>query len=242
MPIVPHNYINALDNPAQYAADMLPVDRQEVTKDWFIENMCAFPSWVWRGDDVAQMGLDPWKLYPDLDHDPRRLFVQRRDMPAHLRTTKHDPRPKYRLGTVVGATTLPVAPTAVIYKEQGRTWAQVAEDAKELETLRAENTLLRARIEQAPIQDYTAEDAPIPSNDPVVLAELVLLPVDRLIERLLGIYDLYPGQCAPRRFYVGAINHAAALKLDAAITLLEEVRKFVDDYGNWHKRIDEVIK
>lgn len=94
--MVPHNYTNASDNLAQYEADQ--IGRQEVTVDWYLDNMIDEPIFRWTSDCDANCGLDPWRYYMDLPIEPEdvkergwRLFVQRSDMPADLRTEKHVP-------------------------------------------------------------------------------------------------------------------------------------------------------
>ena len=98
--MVPHSYGNASDNIAQYHADQ--IDRQEVNVDWYLDNMIDACVFRWTSDDDAEMGLDPWRFYMDLPIEPEdvkergwRLFVQRSDMPADLRTEKHVPFPTF---------------------------------------------------------------------------------------------------------------------------------------------------
>lgn len=58
--------------------------RQEVSIDWFIANMADKPVFRWTSDDDAVMGLDPWRIDPDLDDAAAlgwRIFVQKNDMP-----------------------------------------------------------------------------------------------------------------------------------------------------------------
>jgi hypothetical protein len=96
--MVPHDYLNASDNIAQYHADQ--IGRQEVTVDWYLDNMIDACVFRWTSDDDAAMGLDPWRFYMDLPIEPEdvkergwRLFVQRDQMPADLRTEAHKPFP-----------------------------------------------------------------------------------------------------------------------------------------------------
>lgn len=93
--MVPHNYINASDNIAQYEADL--IGRQEVTVDWYLDHMIDAPVFRWVSDEASEFGMDPWRFYADLPIEPEdaiargwRLFVQRKDMPEDLRTTKRD--------------------------------------------------------------------------------------------------------------------------------------------------------
>ena len=93
--MIPHEYTNASDNLAQYCAD--GIDRQEVTVDWYLDNMIDAPVFRWTCDDDHHYGLDAWRYYADLPIDPEdvkargwRLFVQRKDMPVELRTVKRD--------------------------------------------------------------------------------------------------------------------------------------------------------
>ena len=85
--MIPHSYLNASDNVAQYHADQ--IGRQEVTVDWYLDHMIDACVFRWTGDEDEEMGLDPWRYYADLPIEPEdvkargwRLFVQRRDMPA----------------------------------------------------------------------------------------------------------------------------------------------------------------
>lgn len=85
--VVAHRYMNASDNLAQYAADL--IDRQEVTVDFYLDKMCDEPVFRWTSDEDHKCGLDPWRYYADLPIDAEdvkargwRLFVQRRNMPA----------------------------------------------------------------------------------------------------------------------------------------------------------------
>ena len=94
--MISHSYRNASDNLAQYHADQ--IDRQEVTVDWYLDNMIDACVFRWTSDEDAEMGLDPWRFYMDLPLDPEevkergwRLFVQRKDMPDEVRTTKPAP-------------------------------------------------------------------------------------------------------------------------------------------------------
>lgn len=84
--MIPHSYVNASDNPAQYAADQL--GRQEVEIDWYLDNMIDAPIFRWV-EGQEDLGLDPWRFYYDLPIDPEtakergwRIFVQRKDMPT----------------------------------------------------------------------------------------------------------------------------------------------------------------
>lgn len=93
--MIPHSYINASDNLAQYEADL--IDRQEVTVDWYLDHMIEAPVFRWTNDEDHSCGLDAWRFYADLPIEPEdviergwRLFVQRKDMPAEHRTTKRD--------------------------------------------------------------------------------------------------------------------------------------------------------
>lgn len=97
--MIPHAYVDASDNLAQYMADL--IDRQEVTVDWYLDHMIDAAVFRWTSDDDAQLGLDPWRYHADLPIEPEdvkargwRLFVQRRDMPEDLRTVAHDPFPR----------------------------------------------------------------------------------------------------------------------------------------------------
>lgn len=85
--MIPHRYTNASDNIAQFEADC--IGRQEVTVDWYLDNMCDAPVFRWTSDEDHGFGLDPWRFYADLPIDPEdvkergwRLFVQRKDMPG----------------------------------------------------------------------------------------------------------------------------------------------------------------
>lgn len=96
--MVPHKYFNASDNLAQYEADAL--NRQEVTVDWYLQHMIDASIFIWIGDAHAECGLDPWRFHYDLPLEPeemkklgRRIFVQRKDMPAELRTKALQPFP-----------------------------------------------------------------------------------------------------------------------------------------------------
>ncbi len=91
--MIVHNYTDASDNLAQYEADQL--DRQEVTVDWYLDNMIDACLFRWTGDEDAELGLDPWRFHMDLPIEPEdakergwRIFVQRKDMPAEERTEK----------------------------------------------------------------------------------------------------------------------------------------------------------
>lgn len=97
--MIEHKYTKASDNIAQFEADQ--IGRQEVTVDWYLDNMIDAAVFRWVGDEDAQMGLDPWRYYADLPIEPEdaiergwRLFVQRRDMPEDVRTVAHEPFPK----------------------------------------------------------------------------------------------------------------------------------------------------
>lgn len=81
--MIPHHYMNASDDLPQYVADTL--SRQEVTADWYLDNMADKPLWAWTSTEAYEMGLEPWKLNPDVDvaeSNGWRLFVQKGDMPA----------------------------------------------------------------------------------------------------------------------------------------------------------------
>lgn len=87
--MIPHSYLNANDNLAQFHADQ--IGRQEVTVDWYLDHMIDACFFRWTGDENEEMGLDPWRYYADLPIEPEdakkrgwRLFVQRRDMPASI--------------------------------------------------------------------------------------------------------------------------------------------------------------
>lgn len=79
--MIPHRYINASDDLAQYEADQ--IGRQEVTLDWFIENGIEndIALWAWVSDEAAKFGLDPWRLI-ELDQVKpwHRLFVQKNQL------------------------------------------------------------------------------------------------------------------------------------------------------------------
>ena len=101
--MIPHAYVDAGDNLAQYMADL--IDRQEVTVDWYLDHMIDAAVFRWTSDEDAQLGLDPWRFHADLPIEPEdvkargwRLFVQRRDMPEDLRTVAHDPFPRSEAG------------------------------------------------------------------------------------------------------------------------------------------------
>lgn len=88
--MIPHDYFNDNVNLAQYSADLL--DRQEVTVDWYLDNMIDECVFRWMGDEDDDMDLDPWRYYADLPIDAEdakargwRLFVQRKDMPEEFR-------------------------------------------------------------------------------------------------------------------------------------------------------------
>ncbi len=68
-----HRYINASDNPAQYAADQL--DRQEIT--WaFREIFQLYDLVLWQWIDGQE--LDPWRLVDEWPAEPNvRMFMQR---------------------------------------------------------------------------------------------------------------------------------------------------------------------
>ena len=73
----------AYDDIAQAAAERL--NRQEVTADWYLDNMGDKPLWRWI-EGEAECGLDPWRLDPDDIYRPGiRIFVQRKDIPAEAR-------------------------------------------------------------------------------------------------------------------------------------------------------------
>ena len=98
--MIVHQYKNASDNLAQYEADQ--IGRQEVTVDWYLDNMIDACVFRWMDDEAQEMGMDPWRFYMDLPIEPEdvkdrgwRLFVQRKDMPADLRTEKHVPFPPF---------------------------------------------------------------------------------------------------------------------------------------------------
>lgn len=74
--MIKHSYTYASDNEAQWCADQL--NRQEVTADWYLENMCDAPLWRWV-DGQTEFNLDPWRLCAMVPDRPCRLFVQRRD-------------------------------------------------------------------------------------------------------------------------------------------------------------------
>jgi hypothetical protein len=91
--MIEHRYLNASDNLAQYHADHycgMP-GRQEVTVDWYLDNMIDSPFFRWTDDEDLEMGLDPWRFHMDLPIDPEdakergwRIFVQRKDIPEDL--------------------------------------------------------------------------------------------------------------------------------------------------------------
>lgn len=91
--MIRHRYTNASDNLAQYHADHMcpPPGRQEVTVDWYLDNMIDACLFRWVSDEDCEMGLDPWRFHMDLPIDPEeakergwRIFVQRADMPEDL--------------------------------------------------------------------------------------------------------------------------------------------------------------
>lgn len=84
--MIPHNYVNASDDRAQYEADRC--GRQEVTLDWYMEHGVdhdlSFFRWV---PCQIEFGLDPWRYHMDMPIDPEevqvlgwRIFVQRKDL------------------------------------------------------------------------------------------------------------------------------------------------------------------
>ncbi len=84
--MIAHTYTDASDNIAQYEADQIA--RQEVTVDWYLDNMCDECVFRWVQEDY-ECGGDPWRYYADLPIDAEdakargwRLFVQRKNMPA----------------------------------------------------------------------------------------------------------------------------------------------------------------
>jgi hypothetical protein len=84
--MITHDLFNDNVNRAQYSADL--IDRQEVTVDWYMDNMIDECVFRWMGDEDDDMGLDPWRYYAELPIDAEdakargwRLFVQRKDMP-----------------------------------------------------------------------------------------------------------------------------------------------------------------
>lgn len=87
--MIRHFYVNASDNPAQYAADQ--IGRQEVTIDWYLEYMIDEPLFRWI--DNADDHNGPWRFHYDLPFEPEemkkkgmRIFVQRKNMPDEWRT------------------------------------------------------------------------------------------------------------------------------------------------------------
>lgn len=85
--MINHQYKIPSDNVAQYCADQLPVPRQEVTIDWYLEHMCDSPLFRWI-DGQVEFNMDPWRLHYDFPIEPEeakelgwRIFVQRKDMP-----------------------------------------------------------------------------------------------------------------------------------------------------------------
>jgi hypothetical protein len=79
--MIEHRYTNASDDLPQYIADTL--DRQEVTADWYLDYMAEKPVWAWVSTEAYHMGLEPWRLDPDIDIAKAkgwRLFIQRRDL------------------------------------------------------------------------------------------------------------------------------------------------------------------
>ena len=80
------------------------------------------------------------------------------------------------------------------------------------DALAAQVVELRAKLDHPLLDPMNDPDA---ANDPSVVMELGALPVERIIERLRGTYDLYPGVATPRRFYTGAISHEAANRIEA---------------------------
>lgn len=78
--MIEHRYSNATDNLAQYEADK--IGRQEVGADWYLEHMCDAPLFAWTSDEDLKLGLDPWRYSSMVPDRPRRLFVQRKDIPS----------------------------------------------------------------------------------------------------------------------------------------------------------------
>ena len=93
--MIPHDLFNDNVNRAQYSADLL--NRQEVTVDWYLDNMIDECVFRWMGDEDDDMGLDPWRYYAELPIDAEdakargwRLFVQRKDMPEEFRDLRNN--------------------------------------------------------------------------------------------------------------------------------------------------------
>jgi hypothetical protein len=91
--VIPHCYVNASDNVAQFEADRLPSPRQEVTVDFYLEHMVDLdrPLWRWTADEDHHIGLDPWRFHMDLPMDPEdikergwRIFVQKDHLPPEI--------------------------------------------------------------------------------------------------------------------------------------------------------------
>lgn len=83
---IDHDYKIPSDNLAQYSAD--EINRQEVTHEFMLDHIngayglfeCCY---FWRGDDAAEMGLDPWQIVDDFEyfHKPdTRVFVERKHL------------------------------------------------------------------------------------------------------------------------------------------------------------------
>jgi len=82
------NGFRRFPDTAQSAAERC--NRQEVTADWYLDNMCDAPLWRWV-DNQIELGLDPWRLCDEVPGDKCRLFVQRRDFAEYgINEGKHD--------------------------------------------------------------------------------------------------------------------------------------------------------
>ena len=87
--IIPHDYVNASDDLAQWEAD--GCGRQEVTPEWFsqygVEHNLPFYLWThgWS-EEMCNLDMDPWIVGEDFDYQmnsSRRVFVQKQDLIKH---------------------------------------------------------------------------------------------------------------------------------------------------------------